>query len=225
MAERAKITLTEDWFDLLIEILAEAKETILINLDGSDIKSETGLKLDLAANEKLTEKLVKYCRYEEIEGGHNVARIDLFASEAKDLIWQMLLCCANHVDMPDECGHYMDYKAMHEEFMQEPKKKAIITKSAARELLGEWSIGYDQLVQNKDGSCYLVDHGRSGDLIKVNSRWEDPNYGFDENVFRRVSPSFKKIVSWDDEQPLDVMDFLIEHGFVAVSGNDIQFLS
>lgn len=103
------------------------------------------------------------------------------------------------------------------------KKKNGLTQRKAHELFGLWCVGHDLLVKNKDGQCYHVDHGRAGDLIKTDERWEDPEYGFDENVFVKTKYDYE-IVSWSDESPLDVYDYLMNEGWVMVVNGELEFI-
>lgn len=102
--------------------------------------------------------------------------------------------------------------------------KKTMTQRKAHELFGLWCVGYDQLVRNKDGQCYHVDHGRSGDLVKTDDGWEDPEYGFDENVFMKTKYDYE-IVSWSDEAPLNTYDYLMKEGWVREANGQAEFIS
>ncbi len=103
-------------------------------------------------------------------------------------------------------------------------RKKDLTQRKAHELFYLWCVGYNLLVKNKDGLCYHVDHGRSGDPIKTERGWEDPEYGFDENVFAKSKYDYD-IVSWDDEEPLHVFDYLVAAGWVKLVGRNYEFIS
>lgn len=79
-----------------------------------------------------------------------------------------------------------------------------------KELAGMNSIGYEYLVKNKDGTVYFVDHGYT-EIIKAEEQWEDKEYGFDENVFVEAKCNYDDLVSWDDEEPFDIYDYLVKN--------------
>ena len=88
-----------------------------------------------------------------------------------------------------------------------------ITKKHALEMYNHNGCGQHYLVQNKDGSFYLVDH-QFTELVKTKSRWEDKKYGFDtQNVFWKANCNYSAIVSWKDDAPFDVDIYLQETGW------------
>lgn len=84
------------------------------------------------------------------------------------------------------------------------------------ELCGHYRLGAELLVKNKNGDVYFVDHSYSGKLIKNGERWEDARFGFDENVFEKSRFSYP-FVSWEDEEPLDIEQYLLKNGLLGNS--------
>ena len=214
--ERVRIPLEASWFDMLVQSLQDTREGLMsiIEKGGEDWEGE------LERNETLLKRIALYSHYYKSEAGEDFVDIQVFPREASELVWQLLLCCSSYVEPPAKGTHYEKCKSEHEEYV---RKRNAMPQVEARELFHLMSVGYDLLVKNKDGKCYHVDHGRSGDLIKKGGKWEDPEYGFDENVFQKARYSYK-IVSWSDESPLDVRDYLLKEGWMKVVGSEYKFV-
>ena len=84
------------------------------------------------------------------------------------------------------------------------------------ELCGRYRLGAELLVKNKNGDVYFVDHSFSGKLVKTKTRWEDARYGFDENIFSKSRFSYS-FVSWEDDEPLDIEQYLFKNGLLGNS--------
>lgn len=215
-SERVKITLSDSWFDLLVESLL-----MTMSAESNMIKNgDEAWRGDMERNERLLRNISKYSRYYTSEDGVDMVEIQMFSREASELIWQLLLCCGIFVEPPETGYHYKLCQAEREKYI---RQKDRLPQGAARELFDCMRVGYDLLVKNKNGKCYHVDHGRSGDLVKNGSKWEDPEYGFDENVFLEADYRYK-IVSWSDEEPLDVHDYLLQEGWMKLVGSDYEFI-
>ncbi len=209
--DRIKLWFAKDWFNALIDILYYVND-----YTKSSIKSGHMFSDDLIDNEKLISKIMRYGWYEENEDGKEEVRIELFPSEARDLIWQLLNYSVLTFKSAEGCSHYENFKEIHDSIKNgEMKVPKILHPYSAEYLYENYKLGCEFLVKNKDENIFFVDHGYSGKLIKKEDHWEDAEYGFDENVFIPVNSHINiDIVSWDDEEPLDIYKYLSENAWL-----------
>lgn len=88
-----------------------------------------------------------------------------------------------------------------------------LTRAKAHYLFHLAMVGGTYLVKDKDGSCWIVDHG-AGEVAKEGDHWidtEGPDW--QENSFMESKYDFD-IVSWEDPEPLDIYDYLKENGWL-----------
>lgn len=216
-SERVKLWTSEYWFGSMMWILQDVRESIEGEIKrceaARNAKGADGWREYLRANLRLVDKIIKYGWYEEKPEGRDEARVEFFASEARDMIWQLLLYSTIHSPEGAGTGLYEEYKKKHEAYKSgELTIPNELSDAAAAELIEASALGRTYLVKNKDGRCYLVDHGYT-ELIKTADGWEDKEYGFEEEVFEETEHSYE-IVSWEDEEPLDIDAYLKEHGWI-----------
>lgn len=87
-----------------------------------------------------------------------------------------------------------------------------LSRGKAHYLYWEHRVGAEYLVKDKDGTCYLVDHGTAG-ITKEKDHWIDiggPDW--QANSFEEAKYDFD-IVSWSDEKPLKIYDYLRINGW------------
>ena len=218
-SERVKLWIGEDWFGELMWILENMQQQLkhyisTLEAEHNEEVAES-YRQNLRDNIRLVNKIIKYGWYEEKGDGHNEARIEFFASEARDLIWQLILFSVCNTPKNAGASLYEEYKAKHEAYKKgELTIPDELSKAAAFELIAASAFGGVYLIKNRDGKCYIVDHGVT-ELIKTEERWEDKESGFDENVFEETKRSYD-IVSWDDKDPLDIADYLKKNGWGAL---------
>jgi hypothetical protein len=218
-SERVKLWMGEDWFGELMWILQDLRQHFQYQIEAREAEQDQegaeGYRQDLRENIQLVNKIIKYGWYEEKAEGRNEARVEFFASEARDLIWQLILFSVLHTPKNAGASLYKEYKRKHESYIAgELTVPNELSNAAARELIQAEALGGVYLVKNKDGKCYIVDHGFT-ELVKTDDHWEDKEYGFDENVFGKTKYSYD-IVSWEDEKPLNIFDYLKENGWVRL---------
>lgn len=71
-------------------------------------------------------------------------------------------------------------------------------------------VGYDWLICNKDGRIFFADHGlyplEKGDKVWNNNEID----GYSVSAFvEDKKKRYKSLVSWEDEQPFDIYEFLL----------------
>lgn len=94
------------------------------------------------------------------------------------------------------------------------KDKNGLTRTKAHYLFYEAMVGGTYLVKDEDGTCWIVDHG-AGDISKKDGHWIDLNGpDWQEQSFSEAKYDFD-IVSWEDEKPLDIYDYLVENGWIV----------
>jgi len=224
--DKMRLWMDDFWFNELMLTLHELRDFCSFMMEEKESKDPLFKSL-FNENTELINKIIRYAWYEEKPDNIREVRVELFPSEGRKLIWQLLASNLffSDTESPD-FSYYNVYKAKHEAYKKgEISFSDEVSVSAARELYNLWRLGYVYLVKNKDGTCYAVDHGCIDVPVKAEERWEDPEYGFDDqNVFLETKHDFK-IVSWDDEAPLDIGDYLIDNGWIALEGKDYIFLA
>lgn len=96
-----------------------------------------------------------------------------------------------------------------------------LARGKAHYLFYEAALGGTYLVKDEDGTCYIVDHG-AGELAKENGHWIDTD-GPDsqEFSFQEAKHDFD-IVSWSDEEPLDIWDYLKDNGWIQPNNEFVE---
>jgi len=213
-SERIKLWLDECSFNTLVcalnyvNAVVDEQQDSLTYLDYLDIKAE---------NRKLMNKIIQYGWYEE-NANKKEARIELFPSEARELICQLLhfveiVIDEIEIDMQD---NYDTLKQKHEAVKSGLLQlENILTVKQARELMEMCWGGAVYLVKNKDGKIYYVDHGFT-ELVKTDERWEDKEYGFEDVIGLVFTECNMKLdfVSWCDTEPTHIETFLKVKGFM-----------
>lgn len=85
-----------------------------------------------------------------------------------------------------------------------------LTRGMAKYLYVEHRLGAEYLVKDRDGRCYIVDHG-AGELYKYGGCWKD-RLGDREDSFQESKYDFE-IVSWKDKEPLELYEYLKDNGW------------
>ncbi len=102
------------------------------------------------------------------------------------------------------------------------KDKNGLTRGKARYLFWQTLVGGDYLVKNKDGTCFIVDHG-AGELKKRKGKWiSDCGADWTEEALSEAEHDFD-IVSWEDEMPLNILDYLTSNGWIRYVDGRIYF--
>lgn len=219
---KARLCMDEYWFNKFMAALEELNEecTWLIEHNyPNNVDFNTVLKRD---NDAIIDKITRFAWYEE-KSGYKEVRIELYPSEMRDIIWQLLAYLELNIQTRDNPTGYEKYKENHEKFLNgELTLAKILTKAAAKELYNNWRVGGTYLVKNKDGSCYVVDHGCT-ELVKLEDHWEDRVYGTEDFVFWKLKRNYE-IVSWEDDTPLNIGDYLKENNWLTKASSQNLFL-
>lgn len=212
-SERVKMWFNEDWFEQLMAVLYEQQDNIKSVIESTqDEKIKNAYSISLEENKKLINKIIRYGWPEEKSDEKNQVRIEFFPSEARELIWQLLMFSVMYKSF-DNTTYFSDFCLEHESIKENnPEKNSKLSKKSALEIYNNSRIGRVYLVRNKNGKLYYVDH-RYTELVKKEDRWEDKKYGFDWNVFVECNLDLEN-VKWEDERPLNIYQLLHDEGWV-----------
>ena len=94
------------------------------------------------------------------------------------------------------------------------KDKNGLTRGKAKYLFILQCGGATYLVKDKDGTCWIVDHG-AGELAKKDGHWIDTEGPYCQAISFEESKYEFNIVSWEDEKPLDIYNYLKENGWIT----------
>lgn len=104
-------------------------------------------------------------------------------------------------------SYFDEYSKKHEKCIYKGNK---LSKGAIQELYNMNRVGYDWLICNKDGRIFFADHGlyplEKGDKVWNNNEID----GYSVSAFvEDKKKRYKSLVSWEDEQPFDIYEFLL----------------
>lgn len=209
-ARRVKLSMNAACFSNMVRILEELPGYIDSTPDFPFPKEwdKDWMNDKKRAGKRLLKTFLEYGHFEVNEEGVKEARLELYPTEAQDLLWQFIIALYDDEMDTTYYDHFKDGTFEVEE---------ALTRNAAGEMYEQYMVGAVYLVKNKDGKCYFVDHGFSGELIKTADHWEDKKYGFEdyEGLIFSESKREYKIVSWEDKEPLDVYKYLVENGWMS----------
>ena len=148
----------------------------------------------------------KIWRYSHFEKESELITMDMFPSEVKNLFWTFLLNSFHEHDYTNE-SYFDEYSKKHEKCIYKGNK---LSKGAIQELYNMNRVGYDWLICNKDGRIFFADHGlyplEKGDKVWNNNEID----GYSVSAFvEDKKKRYKSLVSWEDEQPFDIYEFLL----------------
>lgn len=163
----------------------------------ADIQDEKECLLDLQN---------KIWRYSHFEKESELITMDMFPSEVKNLFLTFLENSFYEHDYTNE-SYFDEYLKKHEECIYQGKK---LSKGAIQELYDMNGVGYDWLICNKDGRIFFVDHGLYP-LEKGEKVWNNKKFdGYSISAFvEDKKKRYKSLVSWEDEQPFNIYEFLL----------------
>ncbi|WP_288001976.1 hypothetical protein [Holdemanella sp.] len=148
----------------------------------------------------------KIWRYSHFEKESELITMDMFPSEVKNLFLTFLENSFYEHDYTNE-SYFDEYLKKHEECIYQGKK---LSKGAIQELYDMNGVGYDWLICNKDGRIFFVDHGLYP-LEKGEKVWNNKKFdGYSISAFvEDKKKRYKSLVSWEDEQPFNIYEFLL----------------
>ena len=200
--DRVWMKFKKDDFNQLMGVLSkqieryEEIEAQNLNLK-ADIQDEKECLLDLQN---------KIWRYSHFEKESELITMDMFPSEVKNLFLTFLENSFYEHDYTNE-SYFDEYLKKHEECIYQGKK---LSKGAIQELYDMNGVGYDWLICNKDGRIFFVDHGLYP-LEKGEKVWNNKKFaGYSISAFvEDKKKRYKSLVSWEDEQPFNIYEFLL----------------
>ena len=200
--DRVWMKFKKEDFNQLVGVLSKQMERYSeieaqnLNLK-ADIKDEKECLLDLQN---------KIWRYSHFEKESELITMDMFPSEVKNLFWTFLLNSFHEHDYTNE-SYFDEYSKKHEKCIYKGNK---LSKGAIQELYNMNRVGYDWFICNKDGRIFFADHGlyplEKGDKVWNNNEID----GYSVSAFvEDKKKRYKSLVSWEDEQPFDIYEFLL----------------
>ena len=212
-SERIKLSMDEVYFNELYNALETMRSFYTLE------ENKEKFRVEREENEKLINKLIRYGWFEE-HGEDNQYRVELFPSEAREMIKELLensILLRVKTENEVLLDYYNFAKEQHE-LLKDGKiehKTSFTVKQA--QVLYEWRCcGYEYLVRFKNGELYLVDHGHTK-LIKTDTRWVDENKEYNDSVFEKCKLKLD-FIKWENDEPTEIDKLLNDKGFYDENG-------